>query len=93
MYKTLKLKNEKNHTYISFSSQFIVSIFEIYNFKIIPKLNFKMLHSSIYYFFKFQNKKSDLIYISSDFFIYLLIIRLKLQRLLMASFNSSSFTL
>ena len=32
MYKTLKLKNEKNHIYISFSSLFIVPIFEIYNF-------------------------------------------------------------
>ena len=41
MYKTLKLKNEKNHIYISISSQFIVSIFEIYNFIKMPKLNFK----------------------------------------------------
>ena len=47
MYKTLKLKNKKNHTYISFSSKFIVSIFEIYNFIKIPKLNIKKIHSCI----------------------------------------------
>ena len=44
MYKTLKLKNEKNHVYNSISAKFIVPIFEIDNFIKIPKLNIKILH-------------------------------------------------